>query len=218
MPFVRMSRGGGLFTRAVSVLVAITFIFSSISFAIPEERKTAAPTHQELVTNPEKIVVPRELGLVKSKFIGNEGRLVVHIQDAHCNYAAQHRIADIIEYLNKEYGIETVNLEGGTKGYDLAVFTEIADKAVRDKVADYFVKDGKVSGPEYFAINNPGKVNLWCIEDAKLYIENLNVYRESLKYKGDADKIIRSLSSMLTNLKVKIYSGELLEFDAKYIQ
>ena len=86
---------------------------------------------------------------------------IIHIQDAHCNYAAQKRIAEIVEYLNRECGIDTINLEGGAKDYDLSIFTNIQDKAVREKVADNFVKEGLVSGAEYFAINNPDKVTLW---------------------------------------------------------
>ncbi|MBN2453624.1 MAG: hypothetical protein JXB40_05115 [Candidatus Omnitrophica bacterium] len=141
---------------------------------------------------------------------------IIHIQDAHCNYAAQKRISDIIGYLNEEYGIDTVNLEGGAKGYDLSVFTDIADKAVRDKVSDHFVKEGLVNGAEYFAVNNPGKVRLWGIEDAKLYMENLKIYRDSLMHKEEVDRHLKTLSLILSNLKSKIYPKDLLDFDMKY--
>ncbi|MDP2929304.1 MAG: hypothetical protein Q8O01_04490 [Candidatus Omnitrophota bacterium] len=144
--------------------------------------------------------------------------VVIHIQDAHCNYAAQRRISEILEYLNKEYGIDTINLEGGTKDYDLSIFTGIYDKTIREKTADRFVREGLVNGAEYFAINNPEKITLWGVEDTKLYLDNLNVYRDSLKYKDEVDKHLNALTHILTNLKVKIYSPELLELDTKYSQ
>ncbi|MCX5679107.1 MAG: hypothetical protein NTZ95_00270, partial [Candidatus Omnitrophica bacterium] len=143
---------------------------------------------------------------------------VIHIQDAHCNYNAQTKIAEIVEYLNKEYGIETINLEGGAGEYDLSPFTDIKDKALRRKASDYFVKEGLVNGAEYFAVNNPEKVTLWGIEDPKLYVDNLHIYRNSVKNKEAIDRYLKSLSHLLSNLKTKIYSKELFEFDLKYIQ
>ncbi|MFC1576616.1 hypothetical protein ACFL3J_02985, partial [Candidatus Omnitrophota bacterium] len=132
----------------------------------------------------DTFVLPAYLGTVSDSWHAPSGGItVIHIQDAHCNYAAQHKIADIIEYLNTEYGIDAVNLEGGKGDYDLSIFTDIKSLSTRRKVADYFVKEGLVSGAEYFAVNNPGKVELWGVENSKLYLENLKVYRESLKHK-----------------------------------
>ena len=165
----------------------------------------------------DTFTLPEDLGHIKDQYkANNSNKIVIHIQDAHCNYAAQQKISEIIGYLNKEYGISTVNLEGGAKGYDLSVFTDIADKTIRNKVADYFVKEGLVNGAEYFAVNNPEKVSLWGIEDTKLYIDNLKVYRDSLAYKEEVDKHLNTLNHILSNLKSKIYSQELLEFDMKY--
>ena len=123
-----------------------------------------------------------------------------------------------MDYLSREYGIDTVNLEGGAKDYDLSVFTGIYDKTIREKTADYFVKEGLVNGAEYFAINNPEKANLWGIEDTRLYIDNLNIYRDSLKHKEEVDKHLDAITHILANLKTKIYSKELLELDTRYSQ
>ncbi|MFA5146512.1 MAG: FHA domain-containing protein [Candidatus Omnitrophota bacterium] len=141
---------------------------------------------------------------------------IIHIQDAHCNYYAQHKIKEIIEYLNREYGVDTVNLEGGAMGYDLSPFTDIRDKDIREKATDHFVKEGLVNGAEYFAINNPEKIALWGVEDARLYVDNLNVYRSSAVRKAEIEKHIKSLNHIINNLKPKIYSKELLEFDLAY--
>lgn len=164
-------------------------------------------------------VLPQSLGMVKDSWSAHPGAAtVIQIQDAHCNYGAQKKIADIIAYINENYGISSINLEGGAGKYDLAVFTDIPDKRVREKTADYFVKEGLINGAEYFAINNPDKAVLLGIEDPKLYVENLKVYRNSLLYKEDVESSLKSLSYILTNLKIKIYSRELLEFDIKYSQ
>jgi hypothetical protein len=167
----------------------------------------------------ETFNLPEYLGHIKDSCKGNASKkLVIHIQDAHCNYAAQHKIADIIEYFNKEYGINTINLEGGKGEYDLSIFTRIQDKDIRENVADYFVKEGFVNGAEYFAINNPGKAQLWGVEDTELYLKNLDVYRESLKHKEKIEKYLKELSHVISNLKRHIYNAELLELDQKYAE
>ncbi|MBU0605270.1 MAG: hypothetical protein KKH77_03160, partial [Candidatus Omnitrophica bacterium] len=161
--------------------------------------------------------LPQSLGMVKDAWSAHPGAAtVIQIQDAHCNYGAQKKIADIIAYVNDNYGISSINLEGGVGKYDLTVFTDIVDKRIREKTADHFVKEGLINGAEYFAINNPDKAILWGIEDPELYIENLKVYRNSLLHKEEVDQSLKSLSYVLTNLKIKIYSKELLDFDMKY--
>ena len=163
--------------------------------------------------------LPEYLGRIKETWQSssrNTNPVIVHIQDAHCNYACQQQIAKIIEYINREYGVDTINLEGGAKDYDISIFTDIKDKILRDKASDYFVKEGLVNGAEYFAANNPDKIRLWGVEDTKLYIDNLSIYRNSLLHKEEVDKYLKSLSYILSNLKIKVYSKDLLDFDMKY--
>ncbi|MDD5439330.1 MAG: hypothetical protein PHS37_04010 [Candidatus Omnitrophica bacterium] len=142
--------------------------------------------------------------------------MIIHIQDAHCNYYAQQRIHEIIEYVNEKYGISVINLEGGAEDYDLDVFTRIREKDLRKEVADYFVKQGMVGGAEFSAINRPDKYFLWGIEDPRLYAENLSSYRDSLRYRADSDRAVASLDHVLSNLKRKIFSKDLAEFDVNY--
>jgi len=163
------------------------------------------------------ITIPDYLGSIEESWNSPSAReTIVHIQDAHCNYAAQHKIAEIIEYLNAEYEVDTVNLEGGEGRYDLSVFDKIENKEVREKTADFFLKEGLLNGAEYFAAVNPGRVNLWGAENTELYLKNLNVYRESLAHKEERDAQLNRLKSILGNLKRQIYSPELLELDGEY--
>jgi len=160
--------------------------------------------------------IPAHLGEVKFSSRGDSRRVVIHIQDAHCNAFAQHQISDIIDYLSREYGTRLVNLEGGAGAYDLRIFTSISGEAIRKEVADYFVKKGELNGAEFYAINNPEKVALWGIEDKDLYLANLKVYRDSLVFKDEVRKYLDELTHILNNLKRFIHTPELLKMDVAY--
>jgi len=61
----------------------------------------------------ETFTLPENLGKIKYKYQGSSNKTIIHIQDAHCNYACQQKITEILDYINKEYRVNTVNLEGG---------------------------------------------------------------------------------------------------------
>lgn len=167
--------------------------------------------------NADTFTIPPDMGYVQDATrVTGSTKTIIHIQDAHCNYAAQKSIANILRYLTNEYGIYEVNCEGGEGGYDLSVFTDIEKTDIREKTSDFFVREGVVNAAEYFAVNNPRKVKLWGIEDADLYIKNLKVYRDSLSHKSEVDRYIKSIAYILNNLKTHIYSSQLLEFDKYY--
>ena len=229
------------FKRVIAAVTVIAFIATTVAtdlaWAQPSSsviaRSSANGGTTKQPNEPSGFTLPQFLGTIKDSWyperttanaVRSEAEpprrgqrpTIIHIQDAHCNYFAQHKINDIIEYIIREYGADTINLEGGVGDYNLSIFTDIADKNVRERVADYFVKEGLMNGAEYFAVNNPGKANLWGIEDSRLYIENLRIYRESLQYRPQVDKYIKSLSHIIANLKRNIFSSELSELDSKY--
>ena len=180
----------------------------------------------------KKFILPAQLGRVTSSYFpaqemsGSEDstalfgegdlRTIIYIQDAHCNYTCQRQISGIIEYLAEEYGIESVNLEGGEGAYDLSGCANIKEVSIREQTADYFLEEGIISGAEYFAVNNPGKVKLWGVENTGLYLENLSVYRESLDKRVPAEEGLNSAKNVLEQIKKKVYSKELLEIDAMH--
>ncbi|MFH0763665.1 MAG: hypothetical protein V1927_01520 [Candidatus Omnitrophota bacterium] len=221
LPYCRKNRP---FKVVVCAITLVAFIANIISYDLAWADSPATPaesvTFKEL--NPDNFILPVYLGTIKDSYLSEhrkpntKNQTIIHIQDAHCNYYAQHKISEIIEYFNKEYGVNTINLEGGARDYDISIFTDIKDKKIRGRAADYFVKEGVVNGAEYFAINNPEKITLWGMEDVRLYIDNLKAYRNSLKYKDEVDRYLKNLNYILSNLKLKIYSKELLELDSRY--
>jgi len=214
---------------AVKKAISITALFAfctcffplnaqaAVDAAQPSFKMPVTPAYDQFASlDTDTFTIPEHLGEVKYAFKGNPDKVIIHIQDAHCNAFAQNKIAGIIDYLNKEYGINMINLEGGDGNYDLAIFTSISGDDIRREVADYFVEKGEINGAELYAINNPERVTLWGIEDKDLYLKNLKVYRDSLKYRAEVDKFLNELTHILNNLKRHIYTPELLRIDKAY--
>ncbi|MBU0683071.1 MAG: hypothetical protein KJ864_02120, partial [Candidatus Omnitrophica bacterium] len=209
-------------TCAILAMFCASFVFQPTWAAIDLNRArydvpVAPPAYGHFaVLDTNTFTIPAHLGDVKYAYKGESKKVIIHIQDAHCNYYAQRKIADILDYLNKEYGVSVINLEGGVEEYDLSIFTSISGETIRKEVADYFVKQGEINGAEFYAVNNPEKIMLWGVEDKELYLDNLQVYRDSLKYKPEVDKYLNELMHILNNLKRHIFSPELLKIDMEY--
>ncbi|MBD3379152.1 MAG: hypothetical protein GF408_01670 [Candidatus Omnitrophica bacterium] len=160
--------------------------------------------------------LPEYLGEIRYRHAGPLGKLIIHIQDAHCNRYCQARISEIIQYLKIKYGVSMINLEGGAEEYDLSVFHRIEDPEVRGKVSRYMLDAGEINGAEFNVINEPGTATLWGVEEAGLYIKNLGVYRDSLTYQRELREYLGEISTELNRLKIKLYAPPLLEMDMAY--
>ncbi|MBF0217620.1 MAG: hypothetical protein HQL30_11590 [Candidatus Omnitrophica bacterium] len=219
-----------IFNKITRVLTALVFCVTAVlsDMALAESVQDVLPNAVigpgvSGGIDPGAFSLPPNLGLVKDIYCArNEEKaartrpVVIHIQDAHCNYYAQIKIAEIIRYFRDNHGVNTVNLEGGTGQYDLSVFTEIADKDIRRGVAEHFLKSGVLSGAEYYAATNPEKAFLWGIEDPELYARNLKVYRDAAGREQETEKGLELLERALEGLKSSVYTDKLAEFDRSY--
>lgn len=213
-------------TVCLVTLVAFlcSMVFADITWAVESSAgfpdggldRAGGPGLYKTALDIDTVSVPLRFGEIREASKGTNGRTIIHIQDAHCNYAAQMSIDALIRHLTGTYaGIDLVSLEGGAGEYDLSLFDGIRDEAIKKKVADYFVGEGRISGPEFFAITHAGRIKLFGIENENFYIDGLRIYRESLAFKKDADRCLGTLSAAVDNLKGKVYSPVLMEFDAR---
>ncbi len=204
--------------KVVAIVLLPTFILSNIAFAETSKVATTNTPSKpvETVTNPDKIVIPRDYGLVKSRYTAKDSnRLIVHIQDAHCNYEAQSNIIKILECLVKNDGLSLVSVEGADGFIDTSWFKAFPDKDIRKEVADYFMKKGEITGPEFLSITTNSNIRLFGAETRSYYIENLNAFTSSYPLKEDTEKYFNQIKAVLNKLKAYIYSEELKELDLK---
>ncbi len=166
------------------------------------------------------LFVPEQYGIIEKTAAftdSQQAKTIIIIQDAHCNYEAQHNIANIIETLVRDYGISLVAVEGAEGDLDLSRYGKYADGEAKAKAVDKYVRQGYVSGPEYLNITQYQQLpfGIYGIEDGRLYVKNYVSFRENLANAKETGTFIKQVTKVLQALKEKVYSEELLAFDQK---
>lgn len=205
--------------RIISIVLLQTFLCYNIGLATVE--RPQIPPEKDQPTEKisiEDIGISKNIGSIKSKHKGKGEKLVIHIQDAHCNFEAQENIAKILDNLIKNYNVNFVAVEGADGIVDTSWFRAFPDPEIRREVARYFMKKGEITGVEFLSITNDYPFTLYGAEDKKYYIKNLNSFLESYPYKNEFKRYYKDIKGILAKLKRFIYTKELLQLDKKINQ
>lgn len=184
-----------------------------VSRAMGHEDAAADVREPQEVTDPAEIIIPKEHGFVSHEFNAGSGRLVINIQDAHCNVEVQANISKIIEGLVKDYGFRLIAVEGADGAIDTSRFNAFKDEVVRGEVAKYFLKRCDISGPEFLSITKPYPVKLFGAETGSYYMQNLRAFTSSYPMKDEVGTYLYRIKAALDRLKSRLYSEELKAID-----
>ena len=185
--------------------------------------------------------MPSELGSLVSLWEPSAGNtqngFVVHIQDAHANPEGQENVAAMLKYLESKAPELVVGLEGASgelhpeylnlfKGYPAANRAVIED----------LHKKGELNGAELFLLQKAQKRQetrdqrpvtrgvegvvqasslkspVFGVEDAKLYRDNLQTYRELLSRRDEMQTLLNPIRAQLEKESSRILNGELRDF------
>lgn len=171
----------------------------------------------------EDIKIPEEYGNIKEAWSpsvlveGAKNKIIIYIQDAHCVYEAQMNIKNILDRLMSEYPeqVKFAAVEGSVGMIDTSPFAEFSDAEIKKEVADYFMKKGKITGPEFLSITGDHKFTIYGIETKELYDKNYKAFMDSLPFRDESEKHCAYMQDILEQLKQKVYSDELKDFDKK---
>ncbi len=215
MSFFNGTRKHTLSYKIITILIIQAFFLSNLALAVPKKEEGPGLPEKEVITSPDKVVIPRDFGLVKTRFQGKEEKLIVHIQDAHCNYEAQSNIVKILENLIRNYNLSFISVEGAEGMIDTTWFKSFPDEDVRREVATYFMKKGEITGPEFLSITTDYPIKLFGAETKSYYIKNLNAFTTSYPLKEATESYFNEIKTALNRLKTYIYTEELKEMDQK---
>ena len=149
---------------------------------------------------------------VEDKSVTDSPYTVYFIQDAHCNPQAQMSIYNVIKYLIEYEGAEIIAMEGAEGQIvadDLRCFPSEETKKL---VSDYFLKNGRINGVEYYAINDSNPLKVMGMEDRSIYQENFSYLLQGFQL-GEQTDILAQLTESLDSIKSNVYSGELQDME-----
>jgi len=203
--------------RIIAALVVVCFFTNSIAAG---PLSSSAVTISQTVTLAPKIdktldiCIPENFGTIVKKFLPKSrvnNKFIIHIQDAHCNYEAQHNIAKMLELLARDYQVGLVAVEGAVGDMDLGRFGKLTDEESKKRAADLFVKQGIVTGPEYLQITKYNELpfGLYGVEDGQLYVKNFMSFRDTMSRSAETKYFTTEIKKIAEQLKEKIYSEEL---------
>ncbi|MDP2921627.1 MAG: hypothetical protein Q8O12_04605 [Candidatus Omnitrophota bacterium] len=193
--------------KAEETVVPDAYNYDEEDIAIPTENTTLDPT------DPYNITVPTMYGSIIDSYKGTNGKLIIHIQDAHVNYEAQKNISSLIESINLDNGVKLILKEGNTTDKDYAYLRNQASLSARTIAAEKLLKDATITGVEYFTLTTDYPVNVQGIEDKALYDENKNLLWAMDGFKGAMLEYVNKVSKAAEKIKEKLYNQDLLALD-----
>ena len=164
-------------------------------------------------TDPFSITIPAMYGTIIDSHKGTNGKLIVHIQDAHANYEAQKNIAGIIETFLSDYGMKLVFREGGSTDKDFTYLRKEADLDARIRASEKLLKDATITAIDYVNLTTDYPMTIQGIEERALYDENRFSILELDKFRDVASDYVKKMSLLADALKPKIYNQDLMALD-----
>lgn len=193
------------------VSVAVLGVFLVTTLVVPTA--AAKPVSKEGI-NPSEFRIPSCYGRVS--FVSGDTKakkMVVHIQDAHCNYTAQQNISAILENITSKYDIKLVGVEGAKGWVDTAILNAIPGSVRRREINRGLLAETIIDGATEFAANQD-EINtvLFGVESRELYLNNLKAYADLSSLKKGALGQVEKITSALNSLKPHVLNKELVEF------
>ncbi|MFC1624729.1 hypothetical protein ACFL28_05450, partial [Candidatus Omnitrophota bacterium] len=179
---------------------------------VVDTQRPTKKTFQSLI-DPLKIKIPDEFGTVIESHRGSNGKLIVHIQDAHANFEGQMNLANILEALIKEHELKLILVEGGYTDADFTYLRNRASLEERKEKAEKLLRDGIISGEEYLNIASDYPMSFQGIEDRELYDAHVEALWEVDRFKDVAIEYVDKLRVASDILKTRIYNKDLLDLD-----
>ena len=221
--------------RLVSLLTLGFFLVSQVTYANPG-------AGIEIAVNPERpgflrIDIPTELASLDGIWEASpsdHSRTILHIQNAHANYAAQKKIQALLKYLNKTYDIKTIFVEGAAEDLNPDYLKLFPDKARNLELADLLAQQGELTGAELFLLGQDsatpnaqratGKTTsdsfnversslsapkAYGIEDASLYRSNYEALKKVFGSEAMVNHYLKGYECRMEALSSKIFSKDL---------
>ncbi|MBI3251823.1 MAG: hypothetical protein HYZ52_00690 [Candidatus Omnitrophica bacterium] len=220
--------------KAIALVLAGTFLIQELSYAAPVDSMYSHDSSygsplQMIAQNPTLFETPLDFADLKEIHRGTNGRLIIHIQDAHSNLSGQENLAKTLEAISEKYYAPygrrlpvrqagdasplLVLSEGGEGDCTLTPIKKIASPEVWKRLGRSYLAQGKIQGEEYLNLSSNRSMKIMGVEDLNLYMESLKNYAALAGKREAILDYLKTIEVSVEKLKNKYYTKELLEYE-----
>jgi bisphosphoglycerate-independent phosphoglycerate mutase (AlkP superfamily) len=146
---------------------------------------------------------------------GKPSPLVILLQDIHGQWEVQKNQASLLSDYQRNAGLTLVGMEGARGPFSTGMFRGWPwPPGVFRTIAEGLMRGGHITGPEYFGLTGARLPELWGVESESLYLENIEAYRRSVKYRIEDGKALDEMEKRLLSQKTGLFPPALRELDA----
>jgi len=201
--------------KLIAIVLIQAFILYDIVWATDGKLSfKTTTTENHIQANIISRGIPYQYGEIKETFVSKDNKAskcIIHIQDAHVNYEAQKSLASIIQELFEQYNVNLILVEGGSGDVNLSYLRKYPLER-RKTVAEQYLKEGKISGEEYLTITSTYPLEIYGVENKRLYQDNLEALFEVDAFREESHKCIDRLKEKINLLKQFLFNKKLLTF------
>jgi len=106
-------------------------------------------------------------------------------------------------------------VEGAQGPIDSSVMALFPEQKIKRQAADYLMRQGELTGAEYFAVMKGIPNLLTGVEDARYYNLNRDLFRQTFKDREELTGLLKSLQADLVPLQKRMYGSTLADFQKK---
>ncbi len=201
----------------VSLFTVVVFAFTSLG-SVPNLQaatQSLIPQSEVAISRNADFVfsVPANIGKIEN-FKAGQGAMIAHIQTAHGSYEAQQKIRQILHFLEKNYGIDTLLIEGSASEVLAETLNFVPqNQEINQKIADALTRAALVSGEELYLLDKvESDAKAYGIENLDSYIANGKAFAETIKAKEKTGNFLRKMDEAVNRFSDAYLSNDLKVF------
>ena len=206
-----------LFKKVCAIITSLCFMFTIIG------NNLFAAVNADTLQSKKQYFEAKDADNLDSLFSSKYGKIVsyndnhsdtivINIQDLHCDYSVQKNIYFLMDEISKKHDIEKVYVEGGIGNIDTSLFANMNSQYKQD-ILERMLKDGKLTGTEYYSAIT-GKENLLKgIEEKDVYLKNIVRLNDIIDSKKETSLYLAKIENEIDLLKSKYLKSKNKEFD-----
>ncbi|MCB9799449.1 MAG: hypothetical protein H6757_01655 [Candidatus Omnitrophica bacterium] len=207
------------FRKITATVLAVCFFLSNHTFLWAQSAPVIAGQVEsknvgQFPSDIFKLQIPEKAGKIEEVFQGSGNRAVILVQDAHAIPEAQKSIQRLIDYFQKNAGLDFIAIEAApTEQMDVTLFKSFPDEKILKKVLKQYLAAGELTATTASALFNPVQTPYYGVEDWSTYQKGLVYFLHAMEKMPEIVSKLESWNKALESRKTQIYSPDLLKAD-----